>query len=62
MGAATRPNLRRTQSLLNALAVSINRLTEHNLKKGKPVPWGVLTPPPPNTVLGRTPAPFSGGN
>lgn len=62
MGAATRPNLRRTQSLLNQLADSINRLAAHSLKKGKPVPWGVLTPPTPNTVLGRTPTPFSGGN
>jgi hypothetical protein len=62
MGAATRPNLRKTAALLRAAAASINRLAAHSLKKGKPVPWGTLTPPPPNTTLGRTPTPFSGGN
>lgn len=62
MGAATRPNLRKTRRLLKAAAASISRLAAHSLKNGKPIPWGVLTPPPPNTILGRTPTPFSGGN
>lgn len=47
---------------LELAASSIKRLTLHQLKKGKPVSWGVLTPPAPNTTLGRTPNPFSGGN
>lgn len=47
---------------LRALASSINRLTERELRLGKPISWGVLVPPAPNTTRGRTPNPFSGGN
>lgn len=62
MGAAVRPNLRRTTSLMKALADSINRLKDASLKRGQPIPYGTLTPPSPNTVLGRVPNPFTGGN
>jgi hypothetical protein len=59
---ASKVTMRHTQNLMARLASSINRLAQHSLKKGKPVPFGPMTPPTPNTVLGRAPNPFTGGN
>jgi hypothetical protein len=54
--------LKRVQRRMAQLAGNINSLTLRELRKGKPVSFGTLTPPAPNTTLGRTPNPFSGGN
>jgi hypothetical protein len=54
--------VKRVQRRLAALAGSIKALADRATRKGKPIPWGVLVPPPPNTTPGRTPAPFTGGN
>jgi hypothetical protein len=59
---ATRVHTSHTANLMRRLASSINRARAHALRKGKPIPWGTLTPPPANTVLGREPTPFTGGN
>lgn len=58
---ATKVTIAHTRRLLARAASSIRRLAQHSLKKGRPVPWGTLTPPPANTTLGRTPDPFTGG-
>lgn len=59
---AKKPTLRLIQRRLELAAASINRLTTYQLRHGKPISYGVLTVPPPNTTPGRTPNPFTGGN
>jgi hypothetical protein len=59
---APRVHTNHTAQLAKRLASSIKRLTSYCLRKGKPIPWGVFVLPPPNTTLGRTPNPFTGGN
>ena len=54
--------LKKVQRRMRQLASNINSLTLRELKKGRPVSYGVFTAIPPNTTLGRTPTPFSGGN
>lgn len=55
-------SLARVKRDLEAAAHSIKRMTEKAIRDGKPVPYGTLTVPTPNTTPGRTPAPFTGGN
>lgn len=54
--------LARVKRRLAQLASNINALTKREIAKGRAISYGVLAPPPPNTVKGRTPDPFSGGN
>jgi hypothetical protein len=59
---AKKPTLRLIQRRLQLAADSISRLTRYQLRHGKPISYGVLTVPTPNTVPGRVPNPFTGGN
>jgi hypothetical protein len=57
------PTIKKVQRRMLLLANTISSLTRRQLKKGKPVSYGVFNAAlPPNTILGRTPTPFSGGN
>jgi len=58
----TRVTVAHSTNLLEKTARNIKRLTEWSLRKGRAIPYGVLTPPTPNTTIGRTPDPFTGGN
>jgi hypothetical protein len=57
-----RQHTSRASQLMKSLEATINRLRANALAKGKPIPFGTFTPVAPNTVLGRTPTPFTGGN
>lgn len=59
---ARKPTLALIRNRLKLAAASISRLTKYQLRKGRAVSYGVLTVPSPNTTLGRTPDPFTGGN
>jgi hypothetical protein len=54
--------VKKCQKKMLSLQVSINALTRRELRLGKPVSFGFMTVIPPNTTIGRTPLPFSGGN
>jgi hypothetical protein len=54
--------LARVKRRLAQLASNINSLTKREIKGGRAISFGTLTPPSPNTTKGRTPTPFSGGN
>jgi hypothetical protein len=57
------PTVKKVQSRMRLLAATIRSLTKRQLRKGKPVSYGVFDATlPPNTTEGRTPNPFSGGN
>lgn len=57
-----KPTLKRVQARMKLVSRSISSLTKYQLRKGRAVSYGVFTVPSPNTVLGRTPSPFTGGN
>jgi hypothetical protein len=56
------PTLKKVQARMRLLAATISSLTRRQLRKGKPVSYGVFTVPVPNTTPGRIPNPFTGGN
>lgn len=56
------PTIKKVQARLRLAAATISSLTRRQLRKGKPVSYGVLTVPTPNVTAGRTPNPFTGGN
>lgn len=54
--------VKKAQTHMKRLVASINALTKREIRLGKAISFGVFTVIPPNTVKGRTPTPFSGGN
>lgn len=54
--------VKKIQTVMKRLATNINALTRREVRLGKAISFGVFTVIAPNTVKGRTPNPFTGGN
>lgn len=49
------------QNRLKRVQANISSAALYFTRKGKPIPFGFLNIPPPNTNLRRVPDPFTGG-
>jgi hypothetical protein len=55
-------SLKQVQKTMDLLTTRLNSLIQAQLRRGVPVSYGTFTRPTPNTMAGRTPIPFTGGN